>query len=86
VPASTLRGWTSSEETDVIPDPRQHADEQRQIAHVQDDLLREFASLPPTVVVEQVEQQVSAFHTAPVRSFVPVLVRRGAREQLRRLR
>lgn len=69
----------------MIPDPRQHADEQRQIAHVRDDLIREFATLPATVVQQQVEQQLHVFDAARVRSFVPVLVRRGARERLRQL-
>ena len=60
-------------------------DEKRQLAHVREDLLREFASLPPTIVDEQWAQMVRAFTAAPVRSFVPVLVRRGARRRLRQL-
>lgn len=57
-------------------------DEARQIAHVKDDLLREFAALDPVVVDEQVSQVVRGFTQAPVRSFIPVLVRRGARDRL----
>lgn len=63
----------------------QQADEQRQIAHVREDLVREFTALPADVVVDLVDRQLAAFTHAPVRSFVPVLVRRGAREQLRHL-
>lgn len=62
------------------------ADERRQIEHIRDDLAREFATVPPTVVADLVNQQVAAFRRAPVRSFVPVLVRRGARDRLRQLR
>jgi hypothetical protein len=61
------------------------ADEHRQIEHVKEDLLREFAALPEAVVDEQISQLVRHFTQAPVRSFVPVLVRRGARERLRHL-
>lgn len=67
----------------MSPDPR--ADEQRQLEHVRDDLLREFASLAPAVVDDQVTELIRGFTRAPVRSFVPVLVRRGARERLRQL-
>ena len=71
----------------MIPGPRHDAaaDERRQLDHVRQDLAREFTSLPPTVVDDLVDQQVASFVTAPVRSFVPVLVRRGARERLRQL-
>ena len=61
------------------------SDEQRQLAHVRDDLRREFASVSVNLVDEHVERQVRSFSAATVRSFVPVLVRRGAREHLRRL-
>ncbi len=64
-------------------DPR--ADEHRQIEHVKDDLVREFAALPESLVDEQVTQVARHFTQARVRSFVPVLVRRGARERLRHL-
>ena len=56
-----------------------HDDEDRQLEHVKDDLVKEFASLDARVVEQQVSQVVLTFSTAPVRSFVPVLVRRGAR-------
>ncbi len=61
------------------------ADETRQIQHVQEDLMREFAALPAALVAEQVNEVAQGFRQAPVRSFVPVLVRRGARERLRHL-
>jgi hypothetical protein len=61
------------------------ADERRQIEHVREDLAREFITLPPSVVADLVGQQVAVFQRAPVRSFVPVLVRRGARDRLRQL-
>jgi hypothetical protein len=60
-------------------------DENRQLQHVKEDLHREFATLPDAVIDEQVSAIISSFTRAPVRSFVPVLVRRGARERLRRL-
>ena len=59
-------------------------DEQRQLESARRALVTEFAGLVPE---DQVEQRFSAlvaeFEGAPVRSFVPVLVRRRAREQLR---
>jgi hypothetical protein len=71
----------------VIAAPRRDAaaDEERQLEHVREDLAREFTAVPPTVVDDLVREQVASFHLAPVRSFVPVLVRRGARAQLRQL-
>jgi hypothetical protein len=65
------------------PDPR--TDERRQIEHVKEDLLREFPAIPESVVHQELTQAVQSFRQAPVRSFVPVLVRRGARERLRRI-
>lgn len=62
-----------------------HDDEDRQLKHVQDDLVKEFATLDATVVEQYVSQVVSTFTTAPVRSFVPVLVRRRARARLLQL-
>jgi len=64
-------------------DPR--ADENRLIEHVREDLVREFTSLPPAVVHEHVARVTKDFTQAPVRSYVPVLVRRGARDRLRHL-
>ena len=61
------------------------ADENRQLQHVKEDLHREFAELPEAVIDEQVTAVILSFTRAPVRSFVPVLVRRGARERLRHL-
>ncbi|MCW2670037.1 MAG: hypothetical protein QOJ48_1069 [Frankiales bacterium] len=68
-----------------MPGRRADADERRQIEHVREDLAREFQTVPPDLVAELVSRQVAAFQRAPVRSFVPVLVRRGARAELRQL-
>lgn len=58
-------------------------DETRQLEHVKQDLRREFAALPCEVVDEAFDLVVSGFTQAPVRSFVPVLARRGVQERLR---
>lgn len=59
-------------------------DEQRQLARVGADLVREFAD---RLSAEQVQQLFSAivgrFDGAPIRSFVPVLAQRSARQELR---
>lgn len=60
-------------------------DEDRQLQHVREDLLREFTGLSPQVVDALFAQVVHRFHQAPVRSFVPVLVRRDARQRLKQL-
>jgi hypothetical protein len=61
-----------------------HEDEQRQLESARKALLTEFAGRVPA---DQVERRfadlVAEFEGAPVRTFVPVLVRRRAREQLR---
>lgn len=67
-----------------LDDPRQ--DLHRQVEHVREDLRREFAWLPAQVVDQQVRRAELALADARVRRYVPVLVRRGAREELRRLR
>jgi hypothetical protein len=61
------------------------ADEALQLKHVQDDLVREFPNLPPQVVVSHVRSRTQRLSHAPVRKYIPVLVGRGAREELRRL-
>lgn len=60
-------------------------DETRQLEHVKQDLVREFAQLPSHVIDETFAQVVGAFDRARVRSFVPVLARRGAQQRLRQL-
>ena len=59
-------------------------DETRQLDSARRALVKEFAGRVPA---EEVEQRFSAlvaeFETAPVRSFVPVLVQRRTREHLR---
>ena len=58
-------------------------DETRQLEHVRQDLLREFAALPQTQVDEAFAWVVRGYTRAPVRSFVPVLAQREARQLLR---
>jgi hypothetical protein len=61
-------------------------DEDRQLARVREDLLREFgATVSEQVVDEHFWSLVARFDGAPVRTFVPVLAQRAAREQLREL-
>jgi hypothetical protein len=60
-------------------------DLQTQVEHVRHDLRREFGSLPADVVDAHVHQQEVALAGARIQTFVPVLVRRGARDELRRL-
>ena len=60
-------------------------DEDRQLQHVREDLHREFTALSPEVVDALFSVVVGRFDQAPVRSFVPVLVRRGAQPELRQL-
>ena len=60
-------------------------DEHVQLAHVREDLRREFPAVPPDVVEEHLTDVVHAFDDARVRSFVPVLAQRQARQRLRDL-
>ena len=61
-------------------------DEDRQLARIRDELVREFgAGVTAWVVEEQFRALVAAFDGAPVRAFVPVLAQRAARERLREL-
>jgi hypothetical protein len=59
-------------------------DEQRQLESARKALVSEFAGQVPEAQVEQrFAELVGQFEGAPVRGFVPVLVRRQLREQLR---
>lgn len=61
-------------------------DEQRQLAAVREDLLREFAGrLSPETVAARFEEVVADFSAAPIRTFVPVIARRVTRERLTRV-
>jgi len=60
-------------------------DEAAKILHVREDLTREFPTLPPAVVASHVALAAQRFQDARVRAYVPVLVRAGARSELRRL-
>ena len=64
-----------------LPPPDEHL----QLRHVREDLMREFPDLPPAVVDLEVRTLAASFTGAPVRTFIPVLVRRGARNHLRDL-
>ena len=64
----------------------QQDDEARQLARIRDELLSEFgAGVTASVVEEQFSALVATFDGAPVRTFVPVLAQRAARERLREL-
>ena len=59
-------------------------DEQRQLESARMALVTEFAGRVPAEEVDRrFTELVGEFAGAPVRSFVPVLVRRRAREQLK---
>jgi hypothetical protein len=63
-----------------------HADERRQLQRVREHLVDEFGDrLSGEQVAERFADVVSRFDGAPVRTFVPVLASRAAREDLRRL-
>lgn len=59
-------------------------DERRQLEHARRALLTEFAGTrDPQLVERSFSTIVRQFDDAPIRSFVPVLVRRAVRQQLR---
>ena len=59
-------------------------DEERQLESARRALLAEFEGRVPADEVERrFAELVAEFRSAPVRSFVPVLVQRRTREQLR---
>ncbi len=59
-------------------------DEERQLHTSQQQLIQQFAGrLPADVVEERFAQMVARFDGARVRTFVPVLAAKAAREQLR---
>ena len=63
-----------------------HEDEQRQLQRTCQDLVREFGDrVDEREVQARFEEIVHSFDGAPVRSFVPVLAARAARERLRGL-
>ena len=65
--------------------PRSSADdEKRQLDRARRDLVTEFADrVPPHEVEARFDEILRQFEGAPVRSFVPVLAGRVARERLR---
>lgn len=60
-------------------------DERRQLDRIVADLTAEFPGLPGDEVRRRFDALVNSFHDAPVRTFVPVLVGREVRAQLRRV-
>ena len=58
-------------------------DEQLQLRHLLDELHSEFPTLSADDVDQQFDLVVHRFDQASVRTFIPVLVRRGALAQLR---
>ncbi|MFP5218625.1 MAG: three-helix bundle dimerization domain-containing protein [Actinomycetes bacterium] len=65
---------------------RSDEDERRQLQRACQDLVREFSGkLPADEVQARFEEIVHQYDDAPVRSFVPVLAGRAARQRLREL-
>ena len=63
-----------------------HDDELRQIERAREELLREFGGrLPEAEVRARFDEIVAGFGSAPVRTFIPVLAGRAARQRLRHL-
>lgn len=59
-------------------------DENRQLEHARRTLIHEFSGrVPQTEVERRFTEMAQQFSSAPVRNFVPVLVLRQVREQLR---
>jgi hypothetical protein len=61
------------------------ADEDKQLRAAEDDLRRQFPSVPTETVHAVCERVLRGFDGAKIRSFVPLLVQREARGQLGRL-
>ena len=58
-------------------------DEKRQLAAAREDLVREFADrLDADSVATRFSQVVAGFDGAPIRTFVPVIAARLARQEL----
>lgn len=81
VPHPSLRD-TERGHTGSMPIVR---DEKSQLAHVSQDLLQAYSQLPPETVRREVTSATSAFTEARVRTFVPLLVQKRVRDQLRPL-
>lgn len=59
------------------------ADEGRQLAIAETELTHELPDVPQQVVHTQVRRAFDSYQDAPIRDFVPLLVRRHVRDQLR---
>ena len=58
-------------------------DEPAQIERITQDLIRRFAGIPTRVISNEVKAGVKAFEGAHVRTFVPILVEKRAKDHLR---
>ena len=68
--------------TPVEVAPVVHADEVRQLEELRRELLRDFGEMAPARLNAMFDAVVAGFETAPIRTFVPVLVRRRLRLDL----
>ncbi len=58
-------------------------EERRHLEVAESELTREFPTVPPQAIHEAIEDEARTFNGAPIRDFVPLLVRRDVRDQLR---
>ena len=58
-------------------------EENRHLAIAEAELTREFPRVPPQAIHRAIEEEVREFAEAPIRDFVPLLVRRDVRDHLR---
>jgi hypothetical protein len=79
-------GWDTGPVSPVLEQEEpMNEDEQRQLAAACRDLVVEFGELPESDVEARFGEIVRRYDEAPIRSFIPVLVQREARAQLRQL-
>jgi hypothetical protein len=57
--------------------------EQAAMTHLQEQLARTHAEIPPDRVAAAIQHAQERFERSPIRDFVPLLVERRAREELR---
>lgn len=58
-------------------------EERRHLDIAEAELTREFPAIPRQRIHRAIEEEAQEFASAPVRDFVPLLVRRDVRDQLR---
>jgi hypothetical protein len=61
------------------------ADDEKMVAGVVADLKPKFPDVPHVVIEQFVEAQYRLYEGAPIRDYIPVMARRGARESLAQL-